>query len=96
MSTALSTGVLPVGTTTFLTGRSYLNSIQVFGDGTNIPTVTVYDNITGSGAVLGKITLPIGTVYGDFTPCFAIRGDVGFTVVVAGTGATAIVSYGAA
>ncbi len=95
MSTALTTGSLAVGTTTFLTGRSFLNSIQLFGDGTNAPTVTVYDNTAGSGVILGKITLPVATVYASFTPCFPIRGDTGLTVVVAGTGATAIVTYGA-
>lgn len=94
-STALTTGLLAVGTTTVLTGRSFLNSIQLFGDGTNAPTVTVYDNTAGSGTILARVTGPATGVYQFFTPSFALRGDVGLTIVVAGTNATAIVGYGA-
>lgn len=96
MSTALSTGALAVGTTLVFNGRALINSIQLFGNGVNAPTVTVYDNIVGSGTILASVTAPATGVYADFTPCFAIRGELGITVVVAGTGATAIVHYGAA
>lgn len=97
MSTALSSGALATGsTTTLLTGRSFLNSIILIGDGTNAPTVTVYDNIAGSGAILAQVKGVATGVYTLFNPSFAIRGDVGLTVVVAGTGASAIVHFGAA
>ncbi len=97
MSTAISTGSLATGsTTTVLTGRSLLNSIQLFGNGTNAPSVIVYDNTAGSGKIIAQLIGVGATIYLDFDPCFALRGDIGMTIVVAGTGASAIVGFGAA
>lgn len=97
MSTAISTGSLATGsTTTVLTGRSLLNSIQLFGNGTNAPSVIVYDNTAGSGKIIAQLIGVAATTYMDFVPPFALRGDVGMTIVVAGTGASAIVGFGAA
>ena len=97
MATAITSGSL-TGTTTLLTGRAFLNSVHLFGDGTNAATVTIYDNTAGSGTIIAKLVLPAATataLYEDFVPNKPIRGDTGLTVVVSGTGASAIVSFGA-
>lgn len=95
--TAKSSGLLGVATTLVATGRGMLSSVQAISDGTNAATVTVYDydSASASGDVLAKILVPaaqgaISVVFG--TP---LRHDLGLVVVVAGTGAGAIVGYGA-
>ena len=96
-STALSTGSLATGsTTTVLTGRGLLNSIQLFGNGTNAPSVIIYDNTEGSGKIVAQLVGVAATTYMDFVPRFALRSDIGLTIVVAGIGASAIVGFGAA
>lgn len=95
-TTAISTGVLATGsTTTVLTGKATLNSIQLFGNGTNAPSVIVYDNTAGSGKIVTQLIGVAATTYLDFIPHAALRADLGMTIVVAGTGASAIVSFGA-
>lgn len=96
-STAIATGALATGsTTTVLTGRGLLNSLQVVTDGTNAGTITVYDNTAGSGKVVAVLTVLGATLSDSFTPTFAIRTDIGLTFVVSGTGAVAYASFGAA
>jgi len=95
-TTAISTGSLAAGsTTTVLTGKATLNSIQLFGNGTNAPSVIVYDNTAGSGKIVAQLIGVAATTYMDFVPDFSIRCDIGMTIVVAGTGASAIVAFGA-
>ena len=94
-STAISSGALAVGTTTLVTGRAFLNSIQLIADGTNACSVIVYDDVAGSGKILLQLSLPAAGLDKDFRAGPAIRADIGLTVVVAGTGARAIVNHGA-
>lgn len=95
-STAISSGVLATGsTTTLATGRGLLNSIIVLADGTNGATVTVYDNTAGSGKVVAVVTVPLTSTYASLNFSRAVRTDIGLTVVVAGTGASAYVNHGA-
>lgn len=97
MASAISSGVLATGsTTTTNSGKSFVNSIQLFGDGTNAPSVTLYDNTAGSGKIVARLIGVASTTYMDFVPPYALRCDAGLTVVVAGVGASAIVGYGAA
>lgn len=95
--TAKSSGLLGVATTLVMVGKGMLSSVQAISDGTNAATVTVYDydSASASGDVLAKVLVPgaQGTISVALeTP---IRYDLGLVVVVSGTGAGAIVGYGA-
>ena len=95
MATAMSTGSIAAGTTTVFTGKSYLNSYTILTDGVNTALVQIYDNTAGSGkliatAQLAAAALPVTVVYD-----IPLRCDIGLTVVVTGTGATALVGWGA-
>jgi hypothetical protein len=97
-TTAQSSGVL-TGITNIFNGRHVLNSIQVFGDGVNAATVNVYDNSTNSGKIAAKLVLPAATSALISATAIFVRGvrlDTALTVEVIGTGASAIITYGAA
>ncbi len=95
-TTSVSSGSLATGSTTLLrTGKATLNSIQLSGNGTNAPSVTVYDSLTATGKIIAQVNGAATDVFKDFCPAFAIRTDIGLCVVVAGTGATAIVGFDA-
>lgn len=96
MSTAITTGVLTTGVTTPFTGISYLNAIQVFTDGVNIATVNIYNNTTNSGTIVAKHIVPAASLASTVTFRCPVRMDTAITVEVLGTGASAIVHYGAA
>lgn len=96
-STAQSTGQI-TGVTLVFSGKHTLNSVQVFGDGVNAATVNVYDNTTNSGRIICKLLLPAATATVlDRSIVFvnSVRVDIGLTVEVIGTGASANVTYGA-
>ena len=93
--TASTTGALAVGTTVVFNGRNTLNSIQVSTDGVNNATCTVFDNTAASGKVLAILTVLGANLNGGRSFDNALRAENGLTVVVAGTGATAYISFGA-
>lgn len=71
-----------------------LTSLQVFTDGTNAATVTIYDNPTAaSGTILSKISVPGATLYDSFVPTISIDATTGIYASIAGTGASMIVHY---
>ena len=92
-ASSISSGALTPGTTTVVSRKSYLNTITLTGDGTNAATAIVYDNTAGSGKQLANLRVGANgdTVHVDYN--LGLRADVGITVVVAGTGAVAIVGY---
>lgn len=94
-TTSISSGLLVGGGTLLRTGKSMLNSVQLIGDGTNAPTVTVYDNTTSAGLVLAQVKGMATTLFVDFTPAFALRADTGLFIQVSGVGATAIIGFDA-
>jgi hypothetical protein len=95
--TANPSGALAVGTTTLFTGKCTLNSIQLVSDGTNTCSVTVYDNTAASGKIMALLKVAATTVPGQYLDLSnALKAEIGLTVVVAGTGATAYVGYGGA
>lgn len=97
MASAISTGILATGSTiTVSTGRGFLNSIQVFTDGTNNGTVTVYDNTAGSGTVIAQLPCVGASLTNSLVFEKAVRADIGLTIVVSGTGASGIVTHSAA
>ncbi len=95
---AMSSFPLAVGTTLLRTGKSTLNSIQLISDGTNACSVKVYDALTAvAGAQIAQANVAATTTIPatvDFSN--AIKAEVGLTVVVAGTGAQAIVNFNGA
>lgn len=74
---------------------SQLFSVQLFGDGTNPASLTIYDNPSAaSGLVIAKITLDAGLV--EANPQIFNHGVVannGIYCDVSGTGAEYIVHY---
>lgn len=95
-TTAISSGAITPGTTTVVSRKSYLNTITLTGDGTNAATAIVYDNTAGSGKQLANLRVGANgnTVHVNYN--LGLRADIGMTVVVAGTGAVAILGYDAA
>ena len=92
---AISSGILATGVTTIFTGVSLISSIQGISDGTNPATVTVYDNTTNSGKVLAVVKVLPADPSKIYTFCSRLRADIGVTVEVTGTGAQAVIGYGA-
>lgn len=89
---------LAAGTTLQWSGKGTLNSIQLISDGTNACSVKVYDALTAVAAkqvaqlnVAASTTIPAQI---DFSN--AIKCETGITVVVAGTGAQALVNFNGA
>lgn len=72
-------------------GSALFGGVLVFTDGTNDPTLTIYDNITNSGRMLVPATTYDAVYYGNqgFMPGFPIIMNDGIHIVVslgAGTG----------
>jgi len=90
----LSSDLLAAGTTVVMPRKSMLSGLLIISDGTNVATVTVYDNAsTGAGKVLAKGVATVTTGVNSLAFVTPIRADLGITVVVAGTGAPQAVVY---
>jgi hypothetical protein len=88
---------IAVGTTTVVTGRAGLTGVIVQTDGTNAATIDIYDNTAGSGtkvfsAVVNATAAAIQRAV-PFMFVRAVKAEIGLTVVLSGTGATASVYY---
>lgn len=94
-ASAISTGVLVASTLVF-TGINYIDSIQVFTDGTNAATVSVYDNTSAAGKIAAQVLVPGATLHNSVTFRIGVRMDTGIFIAISGTGASAIVTYGSA
>lgn len=70
-------------TTVVRVGRGTLFAVVINTRGTTANTATIYDNVVGSGTVIGVIdtTASVGTIL------YNVRVDVGITVVTATGGA---------
>ncbi len=86
--TAISSGLRNAGTFQITTGRGVLSAVHAVSDGTNVATVTVYDNDTGntSGTVLAKVNGSVTTGSNGAIWTTPIRYEFGVTMVVSGTG----------
>jgi len=94
LSTAVSSGLLAVGTTVVKNSKTYLKSVTVVGNATDLAQVVVYDNAsTASGKVLAKQQTVADAVSIVFT--YPVKAEAGLVVVVTGTGAEAIVTFDA-
>ena len=67
-------------TTTLKTGAGVLHTITVWNGGATAPSITVYNNTAGSGAIIGTFTPP---AIGTFT--LNVAFTIGLTIVTAGT-----------
>lgn len=93
---AISSGSLAVGTTVVSSRKTLLNSVSVVGGGVAAGSVVVYDNASAaSGTILASLqTDAIGRT-SSIVFVYPVRADNGLTVVVAGAGATAVVTFDA-
>jgi hypothetical protein len=90
-SPSASTGYLSSGTL-IKTGQCILTGVEAMADGTNVATITVYDNTTNSGKILAKFVVGAGSYYGGRGNMY-IPARKGLYVDISGTGAGAIVDY---
>ena len=95
MGTAISSGIKTAGTYQINVGRGILSGLHAISDGTNVATVTAYDNASGdtSGTVLAKVNGSVTTGSNGAIFTTPIRYDVGLTIVVAGTGTPQGIAY---
>lgn len=96
--TTQSSGLKAGGTNIIWNGKGTLNGITAISDGVNNATVTVFDNATtNTGTVLASVFVP-ATTAGTINILFdcAVRCDNGIVAQVSGTGATALIYFGAA
>lgn len=90
---ATSSGQLAVGTTAVCAAPASLQSI-ILSPAAAASTVTVYDNASAaSGTILAVLTCPasVASVICNFT--VPVYCKLGITAVVAGTGATAYITF---
>jgi len=96
MSTSARTSDLQTATTQVGVGANRINSLILFGDGTNAPTLTIYDHASAaSGKVVAKIVGKTTDVYLPIVFTKPLYCENGIRAVLAGTGASFIVHYGA-
>jgi len=86
--TAKSSGILTAGTVQVVTGKGVLSAVHAISDGTNVATVTAYDNAAGdtSGTVLAKVNGSVNTGSNGAIWTTPVRYELGITVVVSGPG----------
>lgn len=95
VNTSITSGLLSASAP-IAVGRNKVNSITVLGDGTNAPTLTLYDNATSAtGTVLAKIVGVATSTYLFAEYTNPVRADNGIYAAISGTGANYIVTYGA-
>lgn len=75
------------------TGKAALVAVLLTGDGTNIPTLDIYDNTAASGTKIFSATLPISTRSQLFPLVLPARCDIGMYASISGTGAIYSVYY---
>jgi hypothetical protein len=95
---AQSSGLKAAGTYQIFLGRGIVSAVHAISDGTNVSTVTVYDNAAGdtSGTVIAKVNGSVTTGSNGAYFTTPVRVDNGCVVVVSGTGTPqGIVHFGA-
>lgn len=93
MEPAISSGELAVGTTTVLAGTGMLYDLVLI-PGSAVSTVKVYDNASAaSGTIIAELNSPASGASVIRPASVPIQAINGLTVVVAGTGAIALITY---
>lgn len=96
--TAQTSGLKTAGTYQIFLGRGVISAVHAISDGTNVATVTVYDNATGdtSGDIVAKVNGSVTTGSNGAYFTTPVRVNLGCTLVVTGTGSPqGIVHFGA-
>jgi hypothetical protein len=75
-------------------GGGLLFGCLIETDGTNAATLTIYDNIAGSGKIMRKIIVPGADYYGGFELAGGLKSDNGIYATISGTGAAYWITYG--
>ena len=75
------------------TGNCVLYGIWMETDGTNVATLSVYDNTSAAGKMVRKVVVPGADYFGGFDAPAGILCANGIYADIAGTGAAAWVSY---
>ena len=95
---AQSSGLKTAGTYQVFLGRGIVSAVHAISDGTNVATVTVYDNAAGdtSGDVIAKVNGSVTTGSNGAYFTTPVRCNLGCVIVVAGAGTPqGIVHFGA-
>jgi len=96
MANSAITSDLKAASAAIAVGRNKVNSITVLGDGTNAPTLILYDNATtASGKVLAKIVGVSASTFLFANYSNPVVAENGIYASLSGTGANYIVTYGA-
>lgn len=95
-NSSITSDLLAVGTTTVVNRKTRLSGFIALSDGTNLATVTVYDNASaGSGVVVAKALSNSSQPTSIQSFDNPVKCDNGITVVITGIGAGAIIYYDA-
>jgi len=95
MNTSQSSGSINVaGSKALSTGSGLLTAVTINTDGTNVATVSIYNNTAASGDLLFQASVPAANLTEHFYFPQNIRASKGMYVSVVGVGATAIVYTG--
>ena len=77
------------------TGKNRINAISLIGDGVNAGTLTVYDNTSAAGKVIGYVATKTSDVQNHIIFTFPVYAENGIFASLTGTGAKYIIFYGA-
>jgi hypothetical protein len=75
------------------TGYGILTRIKIVTDGTNLGTVTIYDNTVASGKIIDKTPVPGASYYGGGNITVPVSYMNGLYVEITGTGAGVIIDH---
>lgn len=96
MSTSSISSDLRVVSGSVATGKNRINAITFLGDGTNLSTLTVYDNAsTGSGKVLAKVINRTTDQQNHIIFTNPVVAENGIYGALGGTGGNFIIYFGA-
>lgn len=95
-NSSFSSGLITSDGTVVCSRKTRLNGFIVLSDGTNLATVTIYDNASASsGTVVGKALSNSSQPTSIQSFDNPVKCDNGITVAITGTGAGVIVYYDA-
>ena len=95
MSTSSISSGLKSASGLIVTGKNRINAISMLGDGTNVSSITVFDNTTASGKVIAQVNCRASDQQNHIIFANPVVAELGIYVQLSGTGGTYIVYYGA-
>ena len=76
------------------TGKNRINAITFLGDGTNVSTVTIYDNTTASGKIVARVVNKATDQQNHVIFTNPVVVENGIYAELTGTGGTYLVYFG--